>query len=224
MPTANLDAASLARRLEAVYVPAILDVMEERGLRNQALPPGLIAVDPTQKLAGPAYPYTYLPEPNWDKDVVLGEILAAYEAAPSGSVLVANAGAEPPYAAHFGELSATSCKARGLRGAIINGGLRDGAYVASTGFPVWYRYRTPIDVVGRYRIAAVGEPIDIEGVSIAPGDFIVADLDGVVVVPASGAAEIVEAAETCAAEEASIRRRVAANESASAVFRDTGRF
>jgi regulator of RNase E activity RraA len=224
MISANPDAGSLASRLESIYVPAILDVMEERGLRNQALPPGLIAVDAGQKLAGPAYPFRYRAEPNWDRDVVLGEILAAYEAAPTGSVLVASAGVDPPYAAHFGELSATSCKARGLRGAIIDGGLRDGAYVASTGFPVWYRYRTPIDVVGRYRIAHVGEAVEIGGVAIAPGDVIVADMDGVVVVPAAHAEEIAAAAQTCAMEEANIRRRVAANESASAVFKEVGRF
>ena len=224
MMSANSDTASLGSRLEAIYVPAILDVMEERGLRNQALPPGLIAVDPAQKLAGPAFPFRYRPEPNWDRDVVIGEILAAYEAAPAGSVLVANAGMHAPYAAHFGELSATSCKARGLRGAIIDGGLRDGAYVASTGFPVWYRYRTPIDVVGRYRITAVGEAVEIGGVTITPGDLIVADMDGVVVVPADRAEEITAAAETCAMDEANIRRRVAANESASAVYREFGRF
>ncbi|MHB8510087.1 MAG: RraA family protein [Candidatus Dormibacteria bacterium] len=218
------DVAAVSARLEALYVPAILDVMEERGLRNQALPPGLIAVEPGQKLAGPAFPYRFVAAPIWDRDLIIGEILAAYESAPEGSVLVAAAGVEPPYAAHFGELSAASCRARGLRGAIIDGGLRDGAYVVATGFPLWYRYRTPIDVVGRYRISEVGEIVELGGVPIAPGDYVVADIDGVVVVPAGMVGEITAAAEQCCEEEEAIRRRVTAKESAAVVFKDVGRF
>jgi regulator of RNase E activity RraA len=216
--------STLADRFELIYVPAILDVMEERGLRNQALPPGLLPVSPDQKVAGPAFPYRFKAYESWDRDEILPPILEAYQSAPEGSVLVADAGVEPPYAAHFGELSAATCKKEGLRGAIINGGLRDGAYVASTGFPVWYRYRTPIDVVGRYRIERVGEQVELGGVTIALGDYIVADLDGVVVVPAGIAEEIAAAAEACVSEERAIRERIAAGERATKLFAEMGRF
>jgi 4-hydroxy-4-methyl-2-oxoglutarate aldolase len=213
-----------ADRLEQLYAPAILDVMEERGMWQQALPPGLVALDPSRCVAGPAFPYRYLPTEIRDRDVILSEILEAYEQAPAGSVLLANAGAEPPFAAHFGELSANSCKVSGVRGAVVDGGLRDGALVAATGFPVWYRYRTPVDVVGRYRITAVGEPVEIGGVRVMFGDYLVADIDGVIVVPRDRLAEIVEAAEQCCAEEASIRERLVRRESALALFKEAGRF
>jgi len=213
-----------AERLEALYAPAILDVMEERDMWHQALPPGFVAIDEAQRVAGPAFPYRFEVTPIRDRDVIISEILEAYEAAPAGSVLLANAGVNPPWAAHFGELSANSCKVGGLRGAIIDGGLRDGALVAATGFPVWYRYRTPIDVVGRYRITAVGEPVEIEGVRVALGDYLVADLDGVVVVPRDRLAEIVEAAEVCCAEESAIRERLARRERALSLFKEAGRF
>ena len=219
-----LDVESLSSRLELLYVPAILDVLEERGLRAQALPPGLTPCMSSQKVAGPAFPYRFVPAEIWDRDLVIPPILAAYATAPAGSVLVAGAGGDPPYAAHFGELSAAACKQQGLRGAIIDGGLRDGAYVGATGFPVWYRYRTPIDVVGRYRIDAVGEPITLGGVTIRPGDFVVADLDGVVVVPAEIAAEVVAAAEACAADESTIRERIVAGDRAGELYVKVGRF
>lgn len=215
---------SLAERLELIYVPAILDVMEERGYRRQALPPGLVPVAPGQKICGPAFPYRYIPFECWDRDQVIPPILDAYAAAPPGSVLVADAGVEPPHAAIFGELSAATCRKAGLKGAIINGGLRDGAYVESTGFPVWYRYRTPIDVVGRYRIDAVGGPVQIGGVRIEAGDQVVADLDGVVVVPAAIAEEVAAAAELCVSEEAAIRERIAAGERAAKLYDELGRF
>jgi regulator of RNase E activity RraA len=213
-----------ADRLERLYAPAILDVMEERDMWQQALPPGLLALDPGRRVAGPAFPYSFEPTPIRDRDVILSAILEAYEQAPPGSVLLADAGVEPPYAAHFGELSASSCKVAGLRGAVVNGGLRDGALVAATGFPVWYRYRTPIDVVGRYRIVGVGEPVEIGGVRVTLGDYLVADLDGVVVVPRQHLEEIVVAAEVCCAEESSIRERLGRRERALALFKEAGRF
>jgi 4-hydroxy-4-methyl-2-oxoglutarate aldolase len=213
-----------ADRLEQLYAPAVLDVMEERGLWQQALPPGLTALDASRTIAGPAFTFRYEPTPIRDRDLIIGEILEAYEQAPPGSVLLAQAGAQPPWAAHFGELSASTCKVAGLRGAVIDGGLRDGALVAATGFPVWYRYRTPIDVVGRYRITAVAEPVEIEGVRVACGDYLVADLDGVIVVPRQWVEEIVAAAEQCCAEETAIRERLGRRENALALFREAGRF
>jgi regulator of RNase E activity RraA len=213
-----------ADRLERLYAPAILDVMEERDLWHQALPPGLLALDPGQRVAGPAFPYRFEPSTVRDRDTIISEILEGYAAAPRGSVLLAAAGVEPPWAAHFGELSANTCTVNGLRGAVIDGGLRDGPLVAATGFPVWYRYRTPMDVVGRYRIRDVGEPVVIGDVSVSPGDYLVADVDGVVVVPRDRLEEIVAAAEACCNEEAAIRERLQRREDALAVFKETGRF
>ena len=213
-----------AERLERLYAPAILDVLEERDLWHQALPPGLLALDEGQRLAGPAFPYRYEPSTIRDRDLIISEILEAYAAAPRGSVLLASAGGEPPWAAHFGELSANTCKVSGLRGAVIDGGLRDGALVAATGFPVWYRYRTPMDVVGRHRIRDVGGQVVIGDVTVGPGDYLVGDVDGVVVVPRDRLDEIVEAAEACCSEEAAIRERLQRREDALAVFKETGRF
>lgn len=221
-PLPHADA--VCARFERLYAPAILDVMEERGLLNQALAPGLAPNQPGHLVAGRAFPYRFEPSTLRDGDVVIGEILGAYEAAPAGAMLVAAAGVAPPWAAHFGELSATTCSVRGLRGAVIDGGLRDGPLVSASGFPVWFRYRTPVDVVGRYRVAGVGEPVCIDGVDVCPGDVVVADIDGVVIVPGALALEVLEAAEACCSEEATIRRRLEARESATELFAEMGRF
>ena len=214
----------VADRLERLYAPAVLDVMEERGMWNQAVPPGLVPVRAGQRVAGPAHPYSYEASDIRDRDLIISEILRVYTEAPRGSVLVAAAGTQPPFAAHFGELSATTCAANGLRGAIIDGGLRDGDLVAASGFPVWHRYRTPVDVVGRYRIRDVGAPVRLGEVVVHPGDYVVADGDGAVVVPAGVVHEVVEAAEACCNEETAIRERLLRREDALQVFEQTGRF
>ena len=69
------------------------------------------------------------------------------------------------------------------RGAVIDGGARDTDYILELGFPVFARYRTPIDIVGRWHLVAYNVPIQIGHVHIEPGDYILGDRDGVIAVP-----------------------------------------
>src|SRR3989442_14244009 len=109
-------------------------------------------------------------------------------AAPADSVLVL--AANDNVAAHFGELSAEWFRARRVRGAVIDGGTRDAAYLSRLRFPTFVRYRTPQDSVPRWRMSDWGQPLTIGGVRVALGDVIVADVDGVVVVPRRAAHEV----------------------------------
>jgi regulator of RNase E activity RraA len=111
------------------------------------------------------------------------------EAAP-GSVLVyvLENGLE---IAGLGNLMATTAKVRGLAGVVIDGGVRDVDEVEEIGMPVWSRSITPATSVGRYVSVAKQVPVTCGGVPVRPGDYLVADWTGVVVVPAEKIAEVV---------------------------------
>jgi len=110
--------------------------------------------------------------------------------------------------AHLGELSVTSLKARGARGAVIDGGCRDVDYVLRQDYPVFCRYTTPQDCVVRWELTAVNVAVTVGGVRIEPGDYIVADHDGIVVVPDKLRDGVLEEAESKVATEGDIRAAV----------------
>jgi regulator of RNase E activity RraA len=92
--------------------------------------------------------------------------------------------------AGMGGLMGTAMAAREFSGAIIDGAVRDTAYLKKIGFPVYSTGITPSTLVGHYRFIGSQVPVVIDGVSIHPGDIIVADNDGVVVVPRARAVDI----------------------------------
>jgi regulator of RNase E activity RraA len=88
----------------------------------------------------------------------------------------------------YGELSAATAKAHGAVGALLDGGTRDCGHLISRGFPVFARFRSPVEAFGRYMILKCQVPIRISGelaetVELNPGDFIFGDEDGVLVIP-----------------------------------------
>jgi regulator of RNase E activity RraA len=111
-------------------------------------------------------------------------------------------------AAHFGELSAESLRARGVRGVVVDGSTRDAAAIARLRFPTFVRYRTPQDSLPRWQVQDWGQPVTIGGVRVALGDVIVADLDGVVVVPRRVAHEVLLRCEKLVGTENKVRAAV----------------
>ena len=94
--------------------------------------------------------------------------------------------------AHMGEISAETMRFRGVRGYIVDGGCRDSDYIIRFGFKVFCRYFTPHDIVGRWLPETFGEPIDIGGVTIATGDYVLGDRDGIVIIPGDLAESVIE--------------------------------
>ena len=113
----------------------------------------------------------------------------------------------------FGELIALGMKRRGCAGALVDGGIRDIEWIRRQRFPVYARYRTPVQSIGRWKVTAWQVPVDIPGatrkrVRVRPGDFILADADGVIAIPARVALKVLVEAERLTAREVRIRREL----------------
>lgn len=114
----------------------------------------------------------------------------------------------------FGELIAIGMRERGCVGALVDGGVRDVAWLGRHGFPVYARYRTPIQSIGRWKVTGADVPVSLPGatvrrVEVRPGDLILADEDGALAIPAAVAERVLEQAEAIGRREAEIRTQIA---------------
>ncbi len=199
----------LARRLSTLYTGALTDVLDRHGYLQQTLAAEIVPLRSGIRLAGPVYPVLGRPHPGHDYDTSIRRILEMLGSVPPGSVAVYETNDRT--AAHFGELSATSLASRGCAGAVLDGGARDTAYILREDFPVFSRYVTPQDCVPRWELMAHGEvTIVVGGVRVSPGDWIVGDRDGLVIVPGECLEEILGEAEEKVATENEIRSSVRA--------------
>lgn len=196
----------LADRLEKCYSGAVYDVLRARGYPAQVLPSSLRPLDPTKKLAGKAYTVSGHRVDGLDPHETLLEWTALLSRAPADSVVVCQPNDDE--LAHMGELSAETLQFRNIRGYIVDGGCRDAAFITGIGFPVFCRYHTPRDVVGRWVARNFAEPIVIGQVEIRTGDYVMADRDGIIVVPAEMTEEIVEKTEEVLRTENLVRKAI----------------
>ena len=115
---------------------------------------------------------------------------------------------------YFGELIALGMKERGSTGALIDGGIRDVRWIGEHGFPVFARYRTPVQSIGRWKVNACQIPVYMRGhdggnVIVRPGDFILCDDDGAIVIPVVHVASVLIESERLTQIEKSIRIDIA---------------
>jgi 4-hydroxy-4-methyl-2-oxoglutarate aldolase len=196
----------LPRRLARIYTAAVTDVLDELGLLRQTLPSAIQPLAPDMRCAGYAFPARGRSRKQGPRDEVLRKFLGMLGDVPRDSVLVIQA--NDHVAAHFGELSAEALRARGVRGVVVDGSTRDAAHIARRRFPTFVRYRTPQDSLPRWQVQDWGQPVTIGGVRVTLGDLIVADLDGVVVVPRRVASEVLRRCEKLVGTENRVRSAV----------------
>jgi 4-hydroxy-4-methyl-2-oxoglutarate aldolase len=195
---------ALIERLRACYTGAVHDVLRGMGHETVVLPPSIKPLDPAWKVAGPAWTVSGHIDRTKTRDETLLGWCTLLARAPAGHVIVCQ-----PHnheVALMGELSAQTLAARGVLGYIVDGGSRDTEFVLQQGFPVWCSFLTPSDIVERWVPDAYGAPVDIGGVTIVTGDYVLGDRDGVVVVPQAIAADVVARTEEVVATESDMRR------------------
>lgn len=193
-------------RFAAIYTAALADILDSRGFHDQTLPPSIRPLEPGTTMAGQAYTVKGRPADNTgesDYDHAIRKVLTMLGDVPADHVAVYACNQD--VSAHLGELSVTSLKTRGVAGCVLDGGCRDIRFILEEGFPVFTRFVTPEDSTWRWELEATQVPVTIGRVRIEPGDWVVGDDDGVVVVPQAVAEDVLTEAERKAATEGEIR-------------------
>ncbi|MEV1177823.1 4-carboxy-4-hydroxy-2-oxoadipate aldolase/oxaloacetate decarboxylase [Nonomuraea sp. NPDC049784] len=195
-PRASLD------RIDALAAYGVATVHEALG-RTGYLGPGLRPAWPGSRTGGNAVTVLC-----WPGDNLM--IHVAVEQCQEGDILVVTT-TSPSTDGMFGELLATSLRSRGVRGLVINAGVRDVAELRAMGFPVW---SAAVSAQGTVKATpgAVNVPITVGGQLVRPGDTIIADDDGVLVVPRADLERGIAAASARATKEAAAREAFAKGE------------
>ena len=214
--------ASLTERLAQCYTGAVHDVLRMMGHDNIVLPSTIKAIAPGTKLAGPAWTVSGHLDRTKSRDETLLGWCTLLAKAPSGHVVVCQPNNHE--IALMGELSAQTLQARGVLGYVVDGGSRDTDLVLAQGFPVFCAFLTPADIVERWIPDRYGEPITIGSVTIATGDYLLGDRDGVVIVPRAIAEEAVAKTEEVVATESDMRRALTGGMDPVAAYEKYGKF
>jgi len=191
-PVANTDASALASAYRHVEVASVSDALEQVTGRKMYMSHRMRPISDS-KFAGYAVTVLLKKEPNDDPKALDG-MLAAIDQGGRDSVyvMVVEDGAD---IAGMGGLMGTAMSAREFAGAVIDGGVRDVAYLQKIGFPVYALGIVPSTSIHHYRFGGSNIPVVCDGVEVKPGDIVTADADGVVVVPRSAAQRVLTVAQ-----------------------------
>ncbi len=193
----------LEKRLEKCYSGAVYDVLRAMGFPNQVLPHEIRPLENDYKLAGPVYTVSGFVDQTQSTHATLLSWTGLLSRAPSDSVVICQ-----PKMALMGELSAETLQYRGVRGYIVDGGCRDSDFITKLGFKTFCSFFTPVDVVGRWLADRFGEPITIGEVTISTGDYVIADRDGIVIIPTEITEEVITKTEEVLKTESLIRKAI----------------
>jgi len=215
------SAEYLDRIADGLYSSVLSDILDDLGHRHQVMWPEVCPLYAGARVAGraatmlvvvvselPAQPYRLLMD-------LLDDLRP-------GEVVVAGVQGRHTRAAVWGELLSTHTRARGGRGAVLDGLSRDAWAIEDMRFPVFATGVTPADSRGRLEVAAIRSSIPVGGVAVADGDLVLADRDGCVVVPAAIEDEVLARAFDKVAGENTIRDILRQGASIRKVFEEHG--
>jgi regulator of RNase E activity RraA len=205
---------------ERLFTAVIGDVMDAAGLTRQFLPPEIRALQPDKMVVGRAMTVREA-DIAYGEDAGFGLMFRALDELKPGEVYVCT-GASPAYALWGGLMSARAMKL-GATGAVLDGHHRDTREILGLGFPVFSAGAYAQDQRLRGQVVDYRQPITFRnGCSIASGDVIVGDIDGVLVIPAAEAADIVQAALDKVTGEETVRKMILAGARSEDAFNQTG--
>lgn len=199
------DRENLRRRYLEVDTANVADILDRLGHPDQALAAEFTARS-GGRLAGWAYTIRGEQAPG-DEPTDPDKLEACAGIGPAEVAVWSGNGDGVCY---FGELIALGMQQRGCAGAIVEGGVRDIAWLERAGFPVFATYRTPVQSIGRWHVTGWQRPVYLPGatarrVTVHPADFVLADEDGAIVIPRVLAAEVLSEAERVTERERELR-------------------
>jgi regulator of RNase E activity RraA len=177
------DPRFLAEIRQTLYTAVLSDVLDGLGFRDQAMPPSIRPLDENLVLAGFARTGLYrevFREVDGENPYEL-EIALIDDLKPDDVAVFGCCGSRR--IAPWGELLSTASRARGAAGCVTDGMVRDIRAIRALRFPVFHGGVAPLDSKGRGKVAEIDVPIRCGGVAVAPGDLVMGDADGIVIVP-----------------------------------------
>ena len=196
---------AVIRRLAALPTATIANALDDVG-KTVNCPVALRPMAPGMAFAGPAVTVQQAAGEAGDftsRDFAVGAMI---DAAAAGDVIcVAARGAR---ASSWGGMASLAAKVKGVAGLAVDGGVRDIDEMVDHGFPVFARHAVPTTGRTRLKVEAVNVPVEMDGVTVEPGDVLVADSTGLVVVPAAEAARVADLAEGFARDDAAAEEEI----------------
>lgn len=214
------DAERLEWAASHLYSAVLSDACDASGRRDRALRSDVRPLDEARVLAARVKtvvwgPMFHVPSRPYDLEI------AAVDSLKPGEAFVMAVGRSERIVP-WGELLSTATLARGGRGAVLDGLIRDSARIKALGLPVFCTGRRPYDSCGRGVVVAYDVPITIDGVEIFPNDLVFGDVDGVVVVPSAVENEVLARAWEKVAGENATRDALLAGRTLGDVYREFG--
>jgi 4-hydroxy-4-methyl-2-oxoglutarate aldolase len=203
--TADRDLA-LIERLDDLYSAVVSDSLDRLGVRSNVMAPRIRPLDTQMTLAGFAATVRCVEvdaTPANREDWYKGE-LQAVDALKPGDVMVVST----CRGCYWGELLATASRYRGARGIVADAYTRDTLALIEMSFPTFVAGISPEDSLGRIEVDAVGVAIECGDVTVNPGDLVIGDHDGVVVIPSALADEVLALAEEKVSGESLVREKL----------------
>ncbi len=202
---------------ERLTTPIVSDSCDAAGLRHQVLQDRLAPIVPGTRAIGRARTVRFAPSLVDRPDDPYADAIAMIDGIRAGQFVVIATDASND-SAFWGELFSAAAIGSGAAGVVTDGNLRDTDRIAALGFPAFSRSRRPIDFRARLRIVDVDEPVVLSGVRIETGDLVIADDDGVVVVPRRHEDEVLALARERASRESTVLAELLAGDSLRTVW------
>jgi regulator of RNase E activity RraA len=204
MTTTDLDPA-LVQRFHQTSVPTVVDILDYKFGQRTWLPPSVKPIFKT-RIVGRAVTVLIVPSPGQS---AFDHLFEAVDSCGTGRVLVVSNGGNTEVSC-MGDLVVTALQVRGAEGAVMDGAVRDIDPMIEMGFPVFAASISPVNFTSKMTVVAHDVPITCGGVAVNPGDVILADWDGVVVIPQEIAEAVLEQALVKEAAEQALRERIRA--------------
>jgi 4-hydroxy-4-methyl-2-oxoglutarate aldolase len=193
-------------RLSKCYTGVIHDIMRDDGHKNFTLPPSIRPSKNKYILAGQIFTMEGVVDQTLDHHETLLEWTGFLSKAPNNKVVICQPNNHE--VALMGELSAETLQLKGVRGYIVDGGARDLDFILKIDFPLWSSFYTPRDVVGFWKPTDFEKTIKIGETVINNNDYVLADIDGVVIIPQNNIEDILNRSEKLINTENLVRKSI----------------